>query len=116
MQFSAAAPEPSAQAHDGVAVDAGEALHGADAHSLSEGGNNLDLLITRKNVHGGPNPSKLGDRPKRDSGKTAWNPLYKPEWSFASGPNPGVCDPDRHPLPGVSVHYCCQFRASDSDR
>lgn len=30
----------------------------------------------------------------RDSGKTAWNPLYSPNRSFASGPNPGVDDPD----------------------
>jgi hypothetical protein len=41
-----------------LAVDASKASGGADAKPLAKRGDDLDLLVTRENVHGGPNPSK----------------------------------------------------------
>src|SRR5690606_29822473 len=93
MQDGAAVTDAAAKPHDGVAMDAGHALNSADRHALGEGCNDFNLLVAGKDVHG-PNP-QMRDGPTRDSGKTAWNPLYVPDRSFASGPNPGVDDRDR---------------------
>ncbi|WP_454645889.1 hypothetical protein [Bradyrhizobium liaoningense] len=40
VKFGTAAPNALAKAHDGVAVDAGKALSGADALAFGEAGNN----------------------------------------------------------------------------
>ena len=52
MQFGTAAPDALAKAHDGVAVDAGQALGGADALALGETGDDCNLLVAGKDIHG----------------------------------------------------------------
>jgi hypothetical protein len=71
-------------------VNAGQALNAADAHALTEGANNCDLLVAGEDIHGGPNPSLGGNGPR--SGKLTRHALYCAEWSFSLGPNPGVDD------------------------
>ena len=75
MEASAAATHACSKAHDGVAVNAGQALDGTDATALCEGGDDFNLLVAGKDVHGGPNPT-WGTDPKRDAGKIVGNPLY----------------------------------------
>jgi hypothetical protein len=48
VQLGAATTDASAKAHDGIAVNAGQPLNPADAHTLAEGGDDLDLLIAGK--------------------------------------------------------------------
>jgi hypothetical protein len=57
MQFGATAPNALAKAHDGIAVNAGDALSSADALAFGKAGDDLNLLIAGKYVHVGPNPS-----------------------------------------------------------
>jgi hypothetical protein len=87
MQFGRTTAHAGAKAHDCVAVNAGQAFDGADAHALGEGGDNFNLLVARKVVHGLDPWLWIG--PKRDYGKTAWNPLYKSKWSLLRGSIPG---------------------------
>jgi hypothetical protein len=56
MQFGAPAPDALAKAHDGVAVNAGKALSGANALAFGQAGDDCNLLIAGKVVHGGLNP------------------------------------------------------------
>ena len=51
VQFGAAAPNALAKAHDGIAVNAGDALSGADALAFGKAGNDLNLLVAGKVVH-----------------------------------------------------------------
>jgi hypothetical protein len=53
MQFGATAPDACTKAHNGIAVNAGKALSGADALAFGEAGNDLDLLVAGKVVHEG---------------------------------------------------------------
>ena len=53
----ASGTDAGAKAHDGVAVNTGQPLNGADRHALREGGDDLDLLVTAEDIHGGPNPT-----------------------------------------------------------
>jgi hypothetical protein len=46
-------------------VNAGKSFGGADRHALTEGGNDFNLLVARKVVHGGSSPSRCGLIPKR---------------------------------------------------
>ena len=48
MQFGTAAPDAGTKAHDGIAVNAGDALSGADALAFGKAGNDLNLLIAGK--------------------------------------------------------------------
>jgi hypothetical protein len=57
MQFGAPATDAGAKAHDGVAVNVSQALNGANRHALSEGSDNVNLLVAREDVHVGPNPA-----------------------------------------------------------
>ena len=50
-------PIPDLFYRAGVAVNAGETFGGADRHALCEGGDDLNLLVSGKGVHGGRNPS-----------------------------------------------------------
>jgi hypothetical protein len=45
VQFGAAATDAGTKAHDGIAMDAGKALSGADALAFGEAGDNYDLLF-----------------------------------------------------------------------
>lgn len=87
VQFSAATANAGAKAHDGVAVNAGQALDGANRHALSEGSDDLNLLVAVKVVHDGSSPHVVDET--RDPGKAAPTALCVPERSFASGPCPG---------------------------
>ena len=49
--------DTAAKPHDRVAVNAGHALDGADAHAPGEGGNDFNLLVAAKDVHDRANPS-----------------------------------------------------------
>ena len=53
MKLSAATADASAKAHDGIAVNAGDALGSANAHAFGEAGNDLDLLVAGKVVYEG---------------------------------------------------------------
>jgi len=48
----AAVADAGAQPHDGIAVDTSQTLDGADGAALDQGGDDFDLLIAGKNVHG----------------------------------------------------------------
>jgi hypothetical protein len=45
VDFATAAADAGTKAHDRIAVTAGQALNGADRYALSEGGDDLNLLI-----------------------------------------------------------------------
>ena len=51
MQFGAAASNAVTKAHDGIAVNAGNALSGADALAFGEAGDDCNLLVAGKVVH-----------------------------------------------------------------
>jgi hypothetical protein len=87
VKFGAAPSDARTKTHDRVAVNAGQAFDATDAHALGEGGDDVNLLFAGKVVHGRNPLVWIG--PKRDSGKTAWNPLYQPEWSLLRGAIPG---------------------------
>jgi len=72
-------------------VNASQALNAADAHALTEGGDDFNLLVAGEDIHGGPNPSFGGNGPR--SGKLTHHALCCTERSFSLGPNPGVDDP-----------------------
>ena len=57
MQFGTTAPDALAKAHDGIAVNAGNAPSGADALAFGKAGDDRNLLVAREVVHDGPNPS-----------------------------------------------------------
>ncbi len=67
MQLGATTADTRAKAHDRIAVNASQPFNGADRHALSEGGDDFNLLVAGKVVHGGPNPS-FGEK-ARGSGK-----------------------------------------------
>src|SRR5579863_9450057 len=89
MQFGAAATDLISEFADRFAVDASNAGHGTNAQAFGQSGDDGDLLFTRENIHGGPNPTRCGKVPP--SGETDRNGVY-PVQSIASGPNPGVRD------------------------
>src|SRR5665213_3943441 len=91
MKGSAASADANTKAHDGVAVNARKALNGADAHALGESGDDLDLLVAGKVVHGGSSPTVWECDPP--SGKMSQLTLYCAKRSFSSGSSPGVDDP-----------------------
>jgi len=86
VQLGAASPDAKRQAGDGLAVGAGEAGDSALADAFTQGTDDFDLLIARKDIHG-PNPWCCGPE-ARDSGKVERNPLYRSEWSLLRGPIP----------------------------
>jgi hypothetical protein len=88
VQFGAAAPDALAKAHDGIAVNACQTLRGANALAFSEAGDDLDLLVSGKNFHDGPNPSCKGTG---TAGDATAKGLYFAR-SIALGPNPEVKD------------------------
>ena len=88
VQFGATATDSQARGADGLAVDAGDTRDGADGRGLHKGGNDFNLLVAGKDVHGLDPWLRIG--PKPDSGKTARNPLYSPEWSLLRGSIPGL--------------------------
>jgi len=56
MEFGAATTDAGTKAHDGIAVDASDALSGADALAFGEARDDKYLLVAGKNVHDGANP------------------------------------------------------------
>jgi hypothetical protein len=50
--YDCAEADARGKAHDRVAVNASQALNGANATAFGESGNNTNLLVVRKNVHG----------------------------------------------------------------
>ena len=88
VQFGAAFADTDAKAHDGVAVNAGQALGRADADALSESGDDVSLLVAGKNVCHGANPYAAGG--PGGSRKVQTFPLYCGERSETRGPNPGL--------------------------
>ncbi len=52
VKLEAAATDTQSQGGDGLAVDARDPRGGSDAHALSQGGNDLNLLFASENVHG----------------------------------------------------------------
>ena len=56
MQLGATTSDASAKAHDRVAVNAGDPFSAADRHALGEGGDDLNLLVARKDIHDGSSP------------------------------------------------------------
>jgi hypothetical protein len=90
VQLGATTAHARAEAHDRIAVNAGQPLNGTDRHALSQSGDDFNLLVAGKVVHGGPNPTFWESGPP--CGKLTDLALHCAEWSFSSGPNPGVDD------------------------
>jgi hypothetical protein len=63
------------KAHDRIAMNAGQALGRADGAALGEGGDDGDLPVKSKNVHGA-NPWICGIGHELGSGKPATPMLY----------------------------------------
>ena len=65
VKLDRAETNASGEAHDRVAMDAGQALDRANRTALSQGADDGDLLIERKNIHGARSlelggPARLG--------------------------------------------------------
>ena len=57
------------------------------ADALRKGTDDIDLLVSGEDIHGGLNPSL--DRPEAGPRKSALNLLYAVEWSLLRGSIPG---------------------------
>jgi hypothetical protein len=91
VEFGTANADLKGDASNRLAIGAGQPRRSADADAFAKGRDDFNLFGLRENVHGLDPCLRIG--PKPDSGKTAWNLLCLPEWSFASGLDPGVGDP-----------------------
>jgi hypothetical protein len=52
VQFSTAAADPQGESADRAAINAGNPCGRTNAKTLGESGDNLNLLVARKDIHG----------------------------------------------------------------
>jgi len=106
VQFGRAASDGERQPGNCLAVGVGQARDGALTDALTEGSDNLSLLVERKDIHGTGPIRHLRERPEA----TIFGDMVT-----ASGPNPGVADLGTGTVGAASVPLIW-LGASDSDR
>ena len=89
MQFGATPAHARTKAHDSIAVNAGQALHCADAHALGKGGNDLNLLVAGENIHKGAILHHVKGLALGDSSKIALQGVYLLNGHSLRGAIPG---------------------------
>ncbi|HWM47938.1 MAG TPA: hypothetical protein VNR11_13620 [Xanthobacteraceae bacterium] len=88
VHLSAATADRERQTRDGFAIRASQARDGALADALTESGDDFNLLVAGKDVHGGPNPTRWGIGRR---GEADLQSIYSIR-SDTEGPNPEVED------------------------
>ena len=84
VQLGAALADLEGELADSLTVDANQARRGPNANAPGKGGDDFNLLISRKEVHDGPNPTfeglaptlaKASGKPYIRSSRSPWGPI-----------------------------------------
>ena len=102
VQFGSTAADGERQPGDRLAVGIGEAANGALADAFTERGDDFNLLVARKDIHGGPNPTCWGNRAAESENRPVLRYIAL-SGHFLRGRNPEVDDPGPPLLPTATV-------------